>query len=49
MASMIRTQPKAMKIAFKVLKTPDVLKQKNDRRPSQARQYSWFLSTNTSS
>ena len=42
MASAPRPNEKAMKIAYKILKTPKELQQKNEEQPSEKKKEEWF-------
>ena len=47
MPGQIRPDKKSMKIAYKILKTPKDLQQKDDRRPSDRRLREWFRDSST--
>lgn len=46
-AGTIRPNKKAMKIAYRLLKTPKELQQKTEPRPSNKRIYEWFRDSST--
>ena len=47
MAGMIRPNKKAMKIAYKILKTPKDRQQKSERHPGAKRLREWFRDSST--
>jgi hypothetical protein len=49
MAAWLRPSEKLAKVAYKILKTPKELRQRNDKEPSDKRIEAWKINTSTTS